>query len=160
MVDLDSNLEGVAEAFDELIETHELLRASERSLEEYLVHNVAPEIPERFEGVEALLRYNAEKARYDLGLSRVLERREDRTTDYARAASRVEALLPEGARLVHAYGRSSGQIPYGKRYFVYKERELAGDVLEAGVVPQETSTGDVSAMVYVVRVEELVTASE
>ncbi len=159
MVELASNLEGVAQAFDEVLETNELLRASERSLEEYLAHNVPPEIPERFEGVEALLRYNAAKARYEQGLNRLLERREERTTHYARAAARVEALLPEGARLVHAYGGSLGEIPSGKRYLVYKEREVAREVLEAGLVQQETSRGEVSAVAYVVRVEELVSAS-
>jgi hypothetical protein len=89
-----------------------------------------------------------------------MERRADYAAGYARAASRVEALLPEEAPLVHAYGKSSGAIPTGKRYLVYKKTELLGDVSEAGVVPQETSTGDVSAMAHVVRVEELVNGSE
>jgi hypothetical protein len=160
MVDASPNREQVAEMLDELIETHELFRAAESSLEEYVAHNVAPEIPELFEDVEALLRYNAERARYDLGLSRVMERRVDRAADYARAASRVEALLPEDARLVHAYGKSSGGIPTGKRYLVYKEPELAVDATEAAVVPQETAAGEVSAVAYVVRVEELDSGSE
>ena len=152
--------EQVAKAFDELIEAHELLRAAERSLEEYVAHNVPPEIPELFEDVEALLRYNAEKERYQRGLSRVMERRDDCAADYAGAASRVEALLPEGTRLVHAYGKSSGTSPTGKRYLVYKEIELLGDDSEAGVVLQGTETGEVSAMAHVVRVEEMVSGSE
>jgi hypothetical protein len=154
------NHELVAEAFDELIEAHELLRATEHSLEEYVAHNVPPEIPELFEDVEALLRYNAEKERYELGIRRVMERRADRQANYAGAASRVEALLPEGTRLVHAYGKSSGAIPTGKRYLVYKESRLLADVSEAAVVPQETATGEVSAVAYVVRVEEMVSGSE
>jgi hypothetical protein len=160
MVDYASNREAAAEAFDELIEAHELLRAAERSLEEYVAHNVTPEIPQMFEDLEALLRYNAEKERYEMELSRLMERRVDRAADYARAASRVETLLPEGARLVHAYGESSGEIPGGKRYLVYKEGELVADVSETGVVPQETATGEVSAVAYVVRVEEMVTGAE
>jgi hypothetical protein len=160
MVDASPNREQLAEAFDDLIETHELLRAAERSFEEYVAHNVPPEIPELFEDLEALLRYNAERARYELRLSRAMERRADRATDYTRAASRVEALLPEGVRLVHTYGESSGGIPGGKRYFVYKEIELVGDVSEAGEVPQETAAGELSAMAYVVRVEEVATGSE
>jgi hypothetical protein len=160
MVDESPNREQVAEAFDELIETHELLRAAEHSAEEYVAHNVPPELPQLFEDVETLLRYNAEKARFDLELSRVMERRADRAADYTRAASRVEPLLPEGTRLVHAYGKSSEGIPRGKRYFVYKERELTRAPTEAGAVPQETATGEVSAVAYVVRVEELDTGSE
>jgi hypothetical protein len=161
MVEASSNREQVAGAFDELIETHELLRAAERSLEEYGAHTVPPEIPELFEDVESLLRYNAERAHYELGLSYAMERMADRAADYARAAARVEALLPEGTRLIHAYGKSSGGIPGGKRYLVYKERELAMDVSEeTGVVPQETAAGEVSAVAYVVRVEEFVTGSE
>ena len=160
MADPTPNHEQVAEAFDELIEAHELLREAEHSVEEYVAHNVPPEIPELFEDVEALLRYNAEKERYELGLSRVMERRADCHANYARAVSRVEALLPEGTRLVHAYGKSSGAIPTGKRYLVYKERELLGDDSEAGVVLQETETGEVSAMAHVVRVEEMVSGSE
>jgi hypothetical protein len=160
MVDASPNREQVAEAFDELIESHERLRAAERSFEEYVAHNVPPETPELFEELEALLRYNAERERYELRLSRVMERRADCAADYTRAASRVEALLPEGVRLVHAYGKSSGGIPGGKRYFVYKEIELAGDVSEAGGVPQETAAGEPSAMAYVVRVEEVATGSE
>jgi hypothetical protein len=160
MADPTPNHEQVAEAFDELIEAHELLREAEHSVEEYVAHNVPPEIPERFEDVEALLRYNAERERYELGVSRVTERRADYAAGYARAASRVEALLPEGVRLVHAYGKSSGAIPTGKRYSIYKEGELLGDVSEAGVVPQETQSGEVSAVAYVVRVEEVVGGSE
>jgi hypothetical protein len=160
MADPTPNHEQVAEAFDELIEAHEMLRAAERSLEEYVAHNVSPEIPELFEDVEALLRYNAEKERYELGLSRVMERRADCHANYARAVSRVESLLPEGTRLVHAYGKSSGAIPTGKRYLVYKERELLADASETAMVPQQTTTGEVSAVAYVVRVEEMVTGSE
>jgi hypothetical protein len=160
MADSTPNHEQVADAFDELIEAHELLRAAERSLEEYVAHNVSPKIPELFEDVEALLRYNAQKERYELGLSRVMERRAECHANYAGAASRVEALLPEGTRLVHAYGKSSGAIPLGKRYLVYKERGLLADVSEADVVPQETATGGVSAVAYVVRVEEMVSGSE
>jgi len=88
MVDASSNHEDVAEAFDELIEAHELHRSAERSVEEYVAHNVPPEIPDLFDDVEALLRYNAEKARYDLGLSRAMERRVDRAADYARRFAR------------------------------------------------------------------------
>ena len=62
MADPTTNHEQVAEAFDELIEAYELLRAADRSLEEYIANNVSPEIPELFEDVEALLRYNAEKS--------------------------------------------------------------------------------------------------
>ncbi len=160
MADLTPKHEQVAEAFDELIEAHELLREAEHSVEEYVAHNVPPEIPERFEDVEALLRYNAERERYELGFSRVTERRADYAANYARTASRVEALLPEGSRLVHAYGKSSGAIPTGKRYLVYKERGLLADVSEADLVPQETATGEVSAVAYVVRVEEMVSGSE
>ncbi len=160
MVDASPNREQVAEMLDELIETHELLRAAERSLEEHVAYNVPPELPELFEDVEALLRYNAEKARFDVGLSRMMERRVDRAADYTRAASRIEALLPEGTRLVHACGKSSGVIPRGKRYFVYKEPELTRVPAEAGAVPQETARGEVSAVAYVVRVEEVVTGSE
>jgi hypothetical protein len=160
MADPTPNHEQVAEAFDDLIEAHELLRAVERSLEEYVAHNVSPEIPELFEDVEALLLYNAEKERYELGLSHVMERRADCHANYARAVSRVEALLPEGTRLVHAYGKSSGAIPTGKRYLVYKERELLADASETDMVPQQTATGEVSAVAYVVRVEEMVSGSE
>jgi hypothetical protein len=161
MADPTPNHEQVAEAFDELIEAHELLRAAERSVEEYVAHNVSPEIPELFEDVEALLRYNAQKERYEMGLSREMERRADCHANYARAVSRVEALLPEGTRLVHAYGKSSGAIPTGKRYLVYKERELLADSSEADMVPQQTATGEeVSAVAYVVRVEEMVSGSE
>jgi hypothetical protein len=160
MVDASPNREQVAEAFDELIESHELFRAAERSFEEYVAHNVPPEIPELFEDLEALLRYNAERERYELRLSRAMERRADCAADYTRAASRVEALLPEGVRLVHAYGESSGGIPGGKRYFVYKEIELAGDVSEPGEVPQETAAGEQLAMAYVIRVEEVTTGSD
>jgi hypothetical protein len=161
MADPTRNHEQVAEEFDELIEAHELLRAAEHSVEEYVAHNVPPEIPERFEDVEVLLRYNAEKDRYELGFSRVIERRADYAANYARAASRVEALLPEDVRLVHTYRRkSTGAIPTGRRYLIYKERELLGDVSESGVVPQETQAGEVSAVAYVVRVEEIVGGSE
>jgi hypothetical protein len=160
MADPTPNREQIAKAFDELIEAHELLRAADRSLEEYIAHNVSPEIPELFEDVEVLLRYNSEKERYELGLRRVMERRDDCAADYAGAASRVEALLPEGSRLVHAYGKSSGASPTGKRYLVYKESELLADISEAGVVTQETAMGEVSAMAHVVRVEEMVSGSE
>ena len=160
MADPTPNHEQVAEAFDELIEAHELLREAEHSVEEYVAHNVPPEIPERFEDVEALLRYNAERERYELGFSRVTERRADYAANYARAASRVEALLPEGVRLVHAYGKSSGAIPTGKRYLIYKERELLGGASEAKVVPQVTQTSEVLAVGYVVRVEEMGGVSE
>ena len=160
MADSTPNHEQVAEAFDELIEAHELLRAAERSVEEYVAHNASPEIPEVFEDVEALLRYNAEKERYELGLSRVQERRAECHANYAGTASLVEALLPEGTRLVRAYGKSSGPIPTGKRYLVYKESEMLADVSGADVVPQETVTGEVSAIAYVVRVEEMVSDSE
>jgi hypothetical protein len=160
MADPTPNHEQVAEAFDELIEAHELLRAAESSLEEYIAHNVSPEIPKLFEDVEALLRYNSEKERYELGLRRVMERRDDCHANYAGAASRVEALLPEGSRLVHAYGKSSGAIPTGKRYLVYKERGLLADISEADLVTQETAMGEVSAMAHVVRVEEMVSGSE
>jgi len=160
MVDLPSNHEKAAQAFDELIELHELLHQAELSLEEYVAHNVPPEVPELFEDIESLLRYNAEKARYDVALSRLMEQRGERAADYARAAARVEPLLPEGIRLVHAYGGSSRRIPGGKRYYVYKERVLMEDVSKAGVVAQETETGEVSAVAYVVQVEELVASSE
>ena len=160
MADLTPNHEQVAEAFDDLIEAHELLREAEHSAEVYVAHNVPPEIPERFEDVEALLRYNAERERYELEFSRVTERRADYAANYARAASRVEALLPEGVRLVHAYGKSSGAIPTGKRYLIYKERELLGGASEAGLVLQETQTGEESAVAYVVRVEEMGGVSE
>ena len=160
MADPTPNHEQIAKAFDELIEAHELLRAAERSLEEHIAHNVSPEIPKLFEDVEALLRYNSVKERYELGLRRVMERRDDCAADYAGAASRVEALLPEGSRLVHAYGKSSGASPTGKRYLVYKESELLADISEAGVVTQETAMGEVSAMAHVVRVEEMVSGSE
>lgn len=145
----------IAAAFDELIEAHELLRATERSLEEYMAENVPPEVPEVFENVEALLRYNAQRERHERGLGGMLELRVDRAAGYERVASRVELLLPEGARLIHAYGGSSADIPEGKRYAVFKESGLAADVSEAGVVPQETARGEVSAVSYVVRVEEL-----
>jgi hypothetical protein len=160
MADLTPKHEQVAEAFDELIEAHELLREAEHSVEEYVAHNVPPEIPERFEDVEALLRYNAERERYELGFSRVTERRADYAANYVRTASRVEALLPEGVRLVHAYGKSSGAIPTGRRYLIYKERQLLGDVSEANVVPLVTQMGEESAAAYVVRVEEMVGGSE
>jgi hypothetical protein len=160
MVDLTSNHEKAAQAFDELIELHELLHQADLSLEEYVAHNVPPEIPELFEGIESLLRYNAEKARYDVALTRLMERRGERAADYARAAARVEPLLPEGVRLVHAYGGSSRRIPGRKRYYVYKERVLMEDVSKAGVVSQATETGEVSAVAYVVQVRELVASSE
>jgi hypothetical protein len=161
MADPTPNHELVAEAFDELIEAHELLREAEHSLEEYDAHNASPEIPELFEDVKALLRYNAEKERYELGLSLVMELRADRHAKYASAASRVEALLPpEGTRLRHAYGKTSGTIPAGKRYLIYKESGLLTDVLEADPVPQETATGEVSAVAHVVRVEEMASGSE
>jgi hypothetical protein len=160
MADPTPNHEQVAEAFDELIEAHELLREAEHSVEEYVAHNVPPEIPERFEDVEALLRYNAERERYELGFSRVTERRADYAANYARAASRVEALLPEGVRLVHVYGKSLGAIPTGRRYLIYKERELLGGASEAKVVPQVTQTSEVLAVGYVVRVEEMGGVSE
>jgi hypothetical protein len=145
----------ITAAFDELIEAHELLRATERSLEEYMAENVPPEVPEVFENVEALLRYNTQRERHERGLGGMLELRADRVAGYERVASRVELLLPEGARLIHAYGGISADIPEGKRYAVFKESELAVDVSEAGVVPQETATGEVSAVSYIVRVEEL-----
>ena len=160
MADPTPNHEQVAEAFDELIEAHELLREAEHSVEEYVAHNVPPEIPERFEDVEALLRYNAERERYELEFSRVTERRADYAANYARAASRVEALLPEGVRLVHVYGKSLGAIPTGRRYLIYKERELLGGASEAKVVPQVTQTSEVLAVGYVVRVEEMGGVSE
>jgi len=62
--------------------------------------------------------------------------------------------------LVHAYGKSSGAIPTGKRYLVYKERELLADASETDMLPQQTATGEVSAVAYVVRVEEMVSGSE
>ena len=160
MADLTPNHEQVAQAFDELIEAHELLREAEHSVEEYVAQNVPPEIPERFEDVEALLRYYAKRERYELGFSRVTERRADYAANYARTASRVEALLPEGTRLVHAYGKGSGAIPTGRRYLIYKERELLEVVSEAKVEPLVTQTGEVSAVAYVVRVEEMVGGSE
>ncbi len=158
MVDEVSNRD-VAQAFDELIEAHEQVRAAERSLEEYIAQNVPPEIPELFENVEALLRYNAERERYERGLSGAMEHRASSVAHYGRVASRVEPLLPEGARLVHAYGGSSAAIAGGKRYVVFKERQLTG-LPEEGSIPLETATGETSAVAYVVRVEELVTGSE
>jgi hypothetical protein len=146
----------IAEAFDQLIEAHEALRATERSLEEYLRDNLPPETPEVFENVEALLRYNAEKERFEQGLSSAMERRASRVDDYERTASRVEPLLPEGTRLIHTYGGNSATIPHEKRYVVFKESSLA-DLAEG--IPLETATGEASAVGYVVRVEELVTGS-
>ena len=143
----------IARAFDELIEAHVVLGATQRALEEYMAHNVPPEVPEVFENVEALLRYNAQRERYEQELSARMERRADRVADYERAASRVEHLLPEGARLIHAYKGDFADIPEGKRYALFKERALT--VLSPPVaVPLETASGETSAVSYIVRVEE------
>jgi hypothetical protein len=141
----------VSKAVDELIEAHERLRASEGLIVDYSAHNALPQTPELFENIEALLRYNAQKERYQRGLRRVMEQRASRIADYERATLLVEPLLPEGVRLIHAYGGSSAIIPAGKRYSLFKE--IALTELSEGT-PLETTTGDVSAMSYVVRVEE------
>jgi hypothetical protein len=143
----------MAQLFDELIEAHELLGRAERLIEEYVAQNVLPETPETFENVEALARYNAEKARYELGLSGVMERRADRLADYERAARRVEPLLPEGARLTHAYGGTHAAVAGGQRYVVFKERELTG--IPEGGISLETAAGEVSSVSYVIRVERV-----
>jgi hypothetical protein len=143
----------MAQLFDELIEAHELLRRAERLIEEYVAQNVLPETPETFENVEALARYNAEKAHYELGLSGVMERRIDRLADYERAAKRVEPFLPEGARLTHAYGGTHAAVGGEQRHAVFKERELTG-MREDGI-SLETAAGEVSAVSYVIRVERL-----
>jgi hypothetical protein len=148
----------IAATFDELIEAHELLRATERSLEEYMAENVPPEVPEVFENVEALLRYNAQRERHERGLGGMLELRVDRAAGYERVASRVELLLPEGARLIHAYRGSFADIPEGKRYAVFKEGVLTS--LSREGVSLETATGETSAVSYVVKVEELASGSE
>jgi hypothetical protein len=153
MVDEVRNRE-IAEQFDELIEAHELIRAAERSLEAYMAENSPPETPEVFENVEALFRYNAEKERYELGLSSVVKRKMSHGADYESAAAQVEPLLPEGSRLIHAYGGSSATIPRGKRYVVLKESALTD--LSGGLLV-ETSAGEPSAVSYAVRVEELIT---
>jgi hypothetical protein len=114
---------------------------------------MSPETPEVFENVEALLRYNAQRERYERGLSGRMERRADRAAGYERTASRVELLLPEGARLIHAYGGSFADIPEGKRYAIFRERELTA--LSAEGTPLETASGETSAVSYVVRVEEM-----
>jgi hypothetical protein len=67
----------------------------------------------------------------------------------------VELLLPEGARLIHAYRGSFADIPEGKRYAIFKESELTA--LSAEGTPLETASGKTSAVSYVVKVEELVT---
>jgi hypothetical protein len=144
----------IAAAFDELIEAHVLLRATERALEKYMADNVPPEVPKVFENVEALLRYNAQRERYEREISTRMERREDHVAGYERAASRVEHLLPEGARLIHAHGGSSADIPQGKRYAVYKESELTVLSPPEGVA-LETAKGEVSAVSHIVRVEEM-----
>lgn len=144
----------IATAFDELIEAHILLRATERTLEQYMADNVPPEVPKVFENVEALLRYNAQRERYERELSSRMERREDRVAGYERAVSRVEHLLPEGARLIHAYGGSSADILQAKRYAVFKESKLTALSPQQGT-PLETAKGKVSAMSYIVRVEEM-----
>jgi hypothetical protein len=87
-----------------------------------------------------------------------MERRAERFADYERAAERVVALLPEGARLIHAYGGGSAAVAGGQRYAVFKERELTG-ISEEGI-PLETAEGEVSAVSYVVRVERLGPGSE
>jgi hypothetical protein len=145
----------VSQAFDELLEAHEMLREAERSLEDYVAHNAPPPAPEVFGNIEVLLRYNAQKERYERGLEHEMDRRANRVADYVRAASPVERLLPESARLIHAYGGSSATIPAGKRYSIFKERVLTD--LSEGMpesVPLETSTGEMSAISYAVRVEE------
>jgi hypothetical protein len=134
-----------ARAFDELTEAHELLRATERSLEEYMAENIPPEVPEVFESVEALLLYNAQRERYKRGLSGRTERREDRAASYKRAASRVEYLSPEGTRLIHAYRGRVADILEGKRYTVFEESELTALSPPEGV-PLETASGETSAV--------------
>jgi hypothetical protein len=135
----------IAAAFDELIEAHVLLRATERALEKYMADNVPPEVPKVFENVEALLRYNAQRERYEREISTRMERREDHVAGYERAASRVEHLLPEGARVIHAYKGDFADIPEGKRYALFKERALT--VLSPPVaVPLETASGETSAV--------------
>jgi hypothetical protein len=145
----------IAMAFDELIEAHQQLRATERSLEEYMAENAPPEVPELFENVEALLRYNAQRERYERGLSGRIERRADHAASYERVASRVELLLPEGARLIHTYSGNLADISERKRYAIFKESELTA--LSAEGTPLETASGRTSAVSYVVKVEELAT---
>jgi hypothetical protein len=149
----DFPIDQIARTFDELIEAHELMRATERSLEEYMKENVPPEVPEVFENIEALLRYNAQRERYERGLGGMMELRADRAASYERVASRVELLLPEGTRLIHAYGGSSADILEGKRYVIFKESVLT--TLSAEGTPLETASGETSAVSYVVRVEEM-----
>jgi hypothetical protein len=148
----------IAAALDELIEAHELLRATERSLEEYMAENVPPKVPKVFENVEALLRYNAQREHYERGLSGMMELKADRVAGYERVASRVESLLPEGARLIHAYRGNFADIPEGKRYAVFKVSVLTS--LSTEGVALETATGETSAVSYVVKVEELASGSE
>jgi hypothetical protein len=144
----------IATAFDELIEAHVLLRAAQHAIENYMADNVPPEVPKVFENIEALLRYNAQRERYERELSARIERREECVSGYEHAASRVEHLLPEGARLIHAYGGSSADIPQAKRYAVFKESELTVLSAPEGVA-LETAEGEVSAVSYVLRVEEM-----
>ena len=143
----------IAGAFDELIEAHVVLGATQRALEEYMAHNVPPEVPKVFENVEALLRYNAQRERYEQELSARMERRAACVAGYERAASRVEPLLPEGARLIHAYKGNFADMPEGKRYAIFKERALTV-VSPPVATPLETTSGETSAVSYIVRVEE------
>jgi hypothetical protein len=113
-------------------------------------------VPEVFENVEALIRYNAQREGYERKIGAMVEWRADHAAGYERVALRVEALLPEGARLIHAYGGSSEDIPEGKRYVVFKES--ASSALSEEGEPLETSAVT-SAVSYVVRVEEFVSGS-
>ena len=149
----ESRTNEIAAAFDELIEAHVLLRATESALEKYMADNIPPEVPKVFENIEALLRYNAQRERYEREISARVEEREDCVAGYERAASEVEHLLPEGARLVHAYGGSSADVPRGKRYVVFKESQLTALSPPEGVA-LETAKGEVSAVSYIVRVVE------
>jgi hypothetical protein len=125
----DEELREVTEDFDttvrsilgQLLEARDDQNDADKRLQAYRAANTPPEVPNKFEDVDALLGYHHRRQSYENGLKQHEEALNKAKKEYGNAADQLLLFLPNGVPLRYAYDGERSAL-FGTEYVIVRKR--------------------------------------
>jgi hypothetical protein len=125
----DEELREVTEDFDttvrsilgQLLEARDDQNDADKRLQAYRAANTPPEVPNKFEDVDALLGYHHRRQSYENGLKQHEEALNKAKKEYGNAADQLLLFLPDGVPLRYAYDGERSAL-FGTEYVIVRKR--------------------------------------
>jgi hypothetical protein len=127
--DGDEELGEVTEDFDtavrsilgQLLEARDDQNDADKRLQAYRAANTPPEVPNKFEDVDALLGYHHRRQSYENGLKQHEEALNKAKKEYGNAADQLLLFLPDGVPLRYAYDGERSAL-FGTECVIVRKR--------------------------------------